>query len=182
MSLAWLVGARIAVPQDATPVRSTIEPVRTDGPAEDMNAPGFNEVNVDSSGQLVGLSPRQESGDVHDSAQYVPWWVALASNDYEKVIDDQVSSSGTAAAREAGGVFGHGTFMYTESIEPAVRDGSFFGNDYFVTNPLGANELGGNYMQPTIQPADAMALAQAFATDNSRKAYQSTLYGQWFGS
>lgn len=181
MTAAWFVGAQQGVKQDETAARSTIEPVRTDGPSESHEQPGWNEFDSDNSAQLVGITPRQKSGDVHESQQYVPFWAGLASQNTERIIDDQVSSSGTAAQRELAGEQGHGTQEYTASIEPVVRDGAAFGNDYFVTNPLGAQDGAGNYMSPDAnQDIDWLAVAQAQGTRASREAYESTLYAPLF--
>lgn len=180
MTQAWLVGNRRPVPQDATAVRTTIEPVRTDGPSESNEEPRWNEFDADNSPQLVGLTPRQKSGDVNESAQYVPFWIALAQQDFESRIDDQVSSSGTAAKREAAGSQGHGTMEYTKSIEPVIREGGFYGNDYFTVNPLGSQEGAGNYMSAdATMDNDWLGVAQATGVRASRAAYDSTLYGQW---
>lgn len=182
MSAAWFVGATHSVKQDESAVRSTLDTVRTDGPSESHEEPEWNEFDSDESAQLTGLTPRQMSGDVHESQQYVPSWLGLASMNREEIIDNQVASSGTAAARESAGQTGHGTAEYTQSIEPIVRDGAAFGNDYFVTNPLGAQEGAGNYMTPDpAQDLDWLAVAQAQGVRASREAYEATLYQTAFG-
>lgn len=175
MTAAWFLGAAQGVPQHENEVRSTVEPVRDDGrDAEQAHAPEWNEVDTDASGELVGLSPRAPGSDTRDSAQYVPWWSALASTNHNKLIDEQVATSGTAAQRESAGHAGHGTMQYAQGIEPVIRDGAAYGNDYFTSNPAGANSAAGLYMTPTDSDNWVSALAQNDAEARSRKAYQAS--------
>jgi len=168
----------IAAPMDESAVRSTLEPVRTDGElAEQQHAPDWNEHDTDESGQLKGLSPRTVGSDTIDTAKYVPWWTRAASALHNVFIDQQVASSGTAAAREEAGQQGHGTMQYAIGIEPVIRDGAAFGNDYFASHEAGIQDGAGSYMQPDPSQNNwATQVAAANARNNSRKAYQSTLY------
>jgi len=178
MTNAWFLGAAQSVPQSEEEVRSTVEPIRVDNiSAEMQHAPDWNELDTDESGELIGLSPRQVSGNTHDSERYLPWWTAKASTNLNKITDEQVASSGTAAAREMAGIQGHGTLQYTETIEPIIREGAKFGNDYFTALPSVIQEGAGEYMTPVQESNWYSAVAQSAAVDGQRKASQATLYG-----
>lgn len=175
MTNAWFLGAAEGVPQHESEVRSTVEPVRDDSQdAESSHAPDWNEFDNDSSGELVGLTPRVAGSDTRDTEKFVPWWSALATQNHSKQINDQVATSGTAAARENAGQAGHGTMQYAQGIEPVIRDGAAYGNDYFSTNPAGANEAAGMYMTPADSDNWVSALAQNSAEARSRKAFQAS--------
>lgn len=176
MTSAWFLGARNAVPQTEDEVRSTVEPVRTDQVPELDSPPEWNEFDSDESGALVGLSPRQVSSDVHESIQYVPWWEQLATENHNRLIDDQVATSGTAAKRESAGEQGHGTMEYSVGIEPQVRDGAAYGNEYFVTHSKLIQDGSGNYMTPPDTDNWLQGVASARAEQASREAFQATQY------
>lgn len=177
MTSAWFVGATHSVPQSEASVRSTVEPVRTDDSQTVMDhAPGFNELSTDSSGELVGLSPREVVGPTEESEQSAPFWAAPASFNHNRIIDEQVSSSGTAAARELAGRQGHGTMQFTESMEPVIRDGATFGNEYFAPQTTVIQDGAGAYMSPVVTDSWGHAVAQAHAVDKSRQAFNSSLY------
>jgi len=110
-----------------------------------------------------------------------PWWANLASADYESRIDRQVSSSGTAARREEAGQSGHGTMQYAIGIEPVIRDGASYGNDYFVTNERNIQEGMGAYMTPDDNGNWGNKIAAAQARNASRQAYQASLYQNLLG-
>lgn len=179
MTNAWFLGATDSVPQDENAVRDTRDPVRTDGDETNLDhAPDFNELDTDSSGQLTGLSKRETDG------HYVPkvtdpWWARVFGT--ETNIDNQISSSGTAAAREVAGQAGHGTMQYEESIEPQIREGAVFGKEFFQSNEAVIQDGAGDYMMPIDNDAWNNAVAQRAATDNARKASQSSLYASFLG-
>ena len=168
----------IAAPVDELQSRATVEPIRSDGEqAEMQHAPDWNELSSDDSGQLVGLASRQVGSDTHDTVKYRPWWAAAASYAHNILIDQQVASSGTAAQREERGEQGHGSMQYEIGIEPVIRDGTAFGNGYFASHEKVIQEGAGEYMQPDASLNHwATQVAAANGRDNSRKAYQSTLY------
>jgi hypothetical protein len=124
------------IPIDENAVRQTATPV-DDGrvPAEISNAPEFNEFDTDSE-EAVGMSTRGVSGDYTPIEKFSPSWAdeVDAADQHNRIVDVQVSSSGTAAKREAAGEYGHGTMAVTRSIEPVIRDGGAMGNDYFAAN------------------------------------------------
>lgn len=183
MTNAWFLGAANSVPQTENEVRSTVEPIRSDGPAEEQSPPGmagpdWNEHESDNSGQLIGLSPRMLASDTIDSTQYRPWWAAAASYDHDKIVDDQVATSGTAAAREESGQQGHGTMQYALGIEPVIREGAAFGADYFAAHDAPIQDGAGVYMAPAtgISSRWGVQVDAAYAAANSRAAYESSMY------
>jgi len=182
MSTMWFVGAKHPVNTHPDVVRDTLDKTETDrsGPAEITSAPGWNQFASDKDSALVGLSPRQMSGDVHESVQSVPFWKGLATQDFESPIDSQVATSGTAARREASGQFGHGTAEYTESIEPVIREGAAYGNDYFVRAGAVIQDGAGSYMASPVPDTDWQGVAQNIGNRRSRQAY-SGLYQSLIG-
>jgi hypothetical protein len=127
------------IPIDENAVRSTATPVDDSAaPAEIPNAPEFNEFDTDPADN-VGMSTRNVSGDYHPIEKFAPSWAdeVDAGDQHNRIVDVQVSSSGTAAAREKAGEFGHGTMAVTKSIEPVIREGGAMGNDYFAANDPG---------------------------------------------
>lgn len=182
MTNAWFLGASESVPQDEDEARSTVEPIRHSADtAEATGAPDFNEIDTDESGELVGLSPRVVAPDTHESEKYVPFWTALASQTHNVLVDKQVASSGTAAQREESGQQGHGSVHYAEGIEPEIREGAAFGNDYFQSHDTDVQAGAGAYMTPYEAETFHNALAQRVAQDRSRAAYQSSLYAAFLG-
>lgn len=176
MTNAWFLGGMHSVPQNENEVRSTVEPVRTDAPPELDKPPEWNEFETDDSGSLVGLSPRTVGSDTRDSEQYVPWWQQFANENHNKLIDDQVSSSGAAAARESHGEQGHGTMQYAIGIDPQIRDGAAFGNEYFTSHDADIQDGAGTYMTPADDDNWLQTLAATQAQNASRKAYQDSQY------
>lgn len=182
MTNAWFLGANNSLPQTESEVRSTVEPIRTDSQsAEQVDAPEFNEFDTDESGELVGLSPRVAGSDTVDTVKSAPWWSALATAEHNQIVDRQVATSGTAAARETAGQAGHGTMQYALGIEPVIRPGAAFGNDYFVSNPADIQDGAGAYMTPPDTDNWAQTVAAASAEKASRQAFQSTNYAALLG-
>lgn len=180
--LMWHVGDSQGAPMSEEEARSTVEPIRHDGEtAEAQHAPEFNEIDTDESGQLNGLAPRLVGSDTVDSVKYPPWWAPAATENHNAIIDDQVASSGTAAARELAGEQGHGTMQYALGIEPEIRDGARFGNDYFLANFATVQDGAGNYMTPAVGDDWANAVAQRTALSNSRDAFNDSLFASFLG-
>lgn len=177
--------ARAPVQRAEEDVRSTLDPVdAANAPAVSEDAPDYNELETYADNDDGVVRPHQVGGEYTASEQSPPFWgSAVSESGYGvEAVNRQVSSSGTAAAREMAGQFGHGTMARTESIEPQVREGAAFGADYFRSNVLGANPTGGDYMTPQVGDPDMNAVAAAFAGANARAASQSVVYGDWLGS
>lgn len=182
-----LAGGSVESEAPATPedqVRSTLEPVRHDDSSAQMQeSPDYNEYHSDESGELTGLTRRQVASDTHEREKYRPWWRMFATNnDVPELIDARRATVGTAAAREEAGEQGHGTMQYAVGIEPQIRDGARFGNDYFVTHDKSIQEGAGAYMQPdSVQNNWASQVAAARASEASRKAYLASQYKAFLG-
>lgn len=173
MTSAWYVGAAQKVDRDPGPVYSTLDTVseaRQSVP-ELTSSPDYNQVSTDDDPALVGLSPRQLSGDVTPSQEFVPYWLGLAQEDFTAPIDSQVASAGYAPGQEAQGRWGRGTAEYTSSIEPVIRSGAAFGNDYFMRNPALIQEGSGSYMASPVPDTVMLGYAQNAYNTNSRQAY-----------
>lgn len=171
----------LPISQDEAEVRSTVTVVDHDQPSSVQDsAPDFNELDVDPHTE-GGLTRHDMASHVIGSQQYVPA-IGNANSDLNARVNNQVSSSGTAAAREAAGQWGHGTMKIVEGIEPVIREGSRLGSDYF-----GANERpdagSASYMTPA-QASDPQttAEAQATGTGNSRDAAAASMYGQMYAN
>lgn len=175
------------VPADENVVRRNTTPSNPDAPPAEMtSAPDFNEVATDSNPEL-GLEPRQLASHVHPRQQYTPFWLGQVDRqeEHNAIIDRQISTSGTAAAREAAGEFGHGTLMVTEGIEPVqdLRDGGKFGNEYFTVHERDIQEGAGNYMTTppgTDQATTAMVSSTgktAAMRARQAAAYNAFLFG-----
>jgi len=167
-------------------VRSTLDPIRDDAETSEMQtAPDYNEFRSDESGELTGLARRLVGSDTHPREKYVPWWRRFAvgrGGNLNSITDDQVATSGTAARREERGEQGHGTMQYAIGIEPEIRDGARYGNDYFVVHPKTIQEGAGAYMQPDeTQNQWAIQVAAARSADASRAAYRASLYSGFLG-
>lgn len=183
MTSAWFLGATEGVPQDESKVRSTVDTIRDDPEmAEAVGPPDFDEFESDESNELSGLAKREVAGDVTPSEQYAPLNEGLITQNHNAVIDNQVASSGTAAARESAGQQGHGTMEYTESLAPEIRDGAAFGNDYFEFDNGPIQEGAGEYMNAATNDNWAQQVAQAYAVQGQKDAYTSSMYNGFLGT
>lgn len=173
-----------SVPADENAVRRNTAPVIEDAPpAEQEAAPDFNEVTTDGNPNL-GLEPRNLASHVVPSEKYRPFWIedVDGSDAHNSAIDRQVSSSGTAAAREAAGIFGHGTLMVTEGIEPVqdLREGGKFGNEYFTRHDRAIQEGAGQYMSvPPGMEQNTMATVAATGKTAAQKARENAMYAAY---
>lgn len=180
--LFGLIG-NAGTPADEKVVRSTATPVdKTAAPAVQDHVPDFNEKPETDDNPNLGMVNRQLASLWVEGSQYAPFWGAEVSEQAEHnlIIDKQVSTSGTAAAREAAGQFGHGTASYAVGIEPTsdLRDGGKLGNDYFSAGKPDIQETAGNYMTtpPGYDQATAAAAsysAKGAARDSGNSAYDA---------
>ena len=179
------------IPVDENDVRQTATPVSISAPpAEIHNVPEFNEFDTDSN-SAVGMSTRNVSGDYSPIQKYAPSWAPTADSQTahtNQIVNVQVNSSGTAAARETQGEFGHGTMAITKSIEPVIRDGGAMGNDYFAAHDPGVQstmtrETG---IQPDAQgygpSRESVGGVASHGRDAARKAAQASAYSEWYSA
>jgi hypothetical protein len=175
------------IPADEKVVRSTATPVdKTAPPAVESNVPDFNEVAETDPNPNLGMVSRTVASHWVEGEQSAPFWGAEVDQQWQHntLVDRQVSSSGTAASREASGQFGHGTMSYAVGIEPTsdLREGGRFGNEYFAADKQPIQETAGDYM--SVPPGyDQMATAKAAATGKTqaRKAGNSAYDTWWNG-
>lgn len=183
MSTLLFAPVRGAVPADEAVVRSTTDIVDQDAPsAEQSHTPDFNEFESDPNPYL-GMGSRQKASFVIPSEKYVPATLGATASYEEGIekINRQVSSSGTAAAREATGEWGHGTIKSVEGIEPTIVDGQQYGDTFAKMSPVQSQQGVSDYMTPADR-ADRETVAADGATGaaNSRRAVQSSQYAAYY--
>lgn len=166
---------RAPIPPSEAEIRSTVTAVDDDAPsAAETAPPDWNQLTTDPDTE-GGLTDHQESAYRIPSVQSVPVLIETASNEGPQLVNARISSEGTAAAREAAGVRGHGTLNFSQSIEPTFPDGHQFGSDYFKVE---RNGVVSDMMTPAALPDVATAsAAQATATANSRDAVSQSQTG-----
>lgn len=135
---------RDGVPADEKVVRTTAEPYEHDAPpAVQDSMPDMQEVANDPNPDL-GMTSRQRASHWVEGQQGAPNWIPESDAQYQHnaIVDRQVASSGTAAAREARGEWGHGTMSYAVGIAPVadLTEGGKMGNEYFVRTPRDIQE------------------------------------------
>lgn len=187
MSALFLYGDLDGVPLDEAKVRATTGPVDKDAPAaEATGAPEFAEVETDQSPLPSGLAHRMLASFWHPRQQSAPGIMAdLATTPHNVIVDQQISTSGTAAARELAGQRGPGTIPYAEGIEPVIRDGAAFDNTYFAAGKRDIQEAqidDSRGVRPNsgLDRADIMGAAtygSIAARDASASAYQAAFGG-----
>lgn len=188
MNILFGVVSQSGVPSDEKTVRATTANIDVDAPpavADDV--PEMGHVETDSDPSLAGLATRQLASEWHEGQQYAPAWAQNVDTQAVNsvLIDGQVSSSGTAAAREAAGQFGHGTASYAVGIEPVqgLVDGGRFDNNYFGVPKPAIQETSGAYMTtPPGVDRDVTGLVSDTAKAQARFANQSGLYTTWYGA
>lgn len=172
-----LLTARGPVIQDEAQVRSTVTTVQADAPAS--MAPAAPDVNQFESDPLTegGLTGHQLASKVTAPEHYAP--PAGNANDAAQMfgrVNDAISTSGTAAARESAGQWGHGTLTVTEGIEPVLPDGTRFTEQYFAAGQRNVQDTAGTYMTAAAQVDATRAAAQAAGADAARKAVSDSQY------
>ncbi|HEY6018773.1 MAG TPA: hypothetical protein VIY48_02455 [Candidatus Paceibacterota bacterium] len=170
---------RDRVPQDENSVRSTVTTVVPDAPPSvEEERPQFNAFDSDPDTQ-GGLTTRQMASYRAPSVRTPHPAESTANVDYSAPIDNQISTAGRAPSLEAAGVWGHGSANWQDATEPTIRPGAQFGADYFAAHARHAQHGIGAYMQPSRNPDDLSAMAQAQAANNSRRAAQEAIYDQF---
>lgn len=171
----------IGVPADEKVVRSTATPVDDDAPAAmQTDMPEPQEVETDHNPDL-GMVNRQLASRWFPSIKTRPIHQGEVdiNHVHNDIIDRQVSTSGTAAAREASGEWGHGTAAYAVGIEPVgdLQDGHKMGNEYFVRHDRPVQEGMGSYMGAAKGPdSNTVGSVAAAGKAGSREAAQASLY------
>lgn len=168
------------VPADEKVVRNTATPVNPSAPPamqEDM--PEMSEVETDPNPDL-GMATRQLASRWFEGRKGVTAEVIGEVSDgtaHNAIINGQVSSSGTAAAREASGTSAR-NLSYAIGIEPVgdLRDGGKMGNQYFERNPRNIQDGMRSEMSTppgydTSNRGEVLASGKSNARTASRSAY-----------
>lgn len=185
MNLLFGVMGNNGVPADEKVVRSTATPVDDTAPAAMQDSPpDFNEIPQEDPNPNLGIVNRTTASHWVEGEQYSPFWAAEVDNQWthNNIIDRQISSSGTAAAREAAGQFGHGTASYAIGIEPVsdLRDGGKLGNEYLAVGKPDIQHTAGDYMSvPPGYDGSTSALVAATGRDAARVAGNSPYDAMW---
>jgi hypothetical protein len=165
------------VPADERNIRNTATPVDNEKPAaEATSMPDPQEFDSDKD-QQVGFGPRQLASDWHegepvDISQSIP--VMAEVTESTRIINSQVSSSGTAAQREASGRV-HRSLSYAVGIEPVgdLQENHRYGETYFARNPRDIQTGMGSYM---TTPPSIDQNAAATGKVVSRDATAASIY------
>lgn len=174
-----------SVPVSEEVARSTIEPLtEPDDTAEAPHAPDYNEFINDPT-VFPGLAPHVAGSDWVPSEDHPNVVADSVSRLFNAPVDIQVSSAGYAASLEATQHFGRGTMPWAEGIEPVIREGAEFGEDYFSAGKPAIQQTGGDYMsQPdsggVVVDRDWAAVAASEAAARSRDASRATLFSALF--
>jgi hypothetical protein len=129
----------------ATPVSTTPHPrYRPKHPS------GTNRIESDTEPEPGHGQPHPQLSHWVEGEQYAPFWSTSVDDQWQhnNIVDRQVSSSGTAAAREAAGHFGHGSASYAVGIEPVqtLQGAGGYGNSYLSAGKPPIQGPAGNYM------------------------------------
>lgn len=177
----------IGVPADEKVVRNTATPVEHDAPAAmQADMPEMSEVETDHNPNL-GMVNRQLASKWFDRTRSRPAWKNKVDDGYQHnaIIDEQVSSSGHAAAKEASGEWGHGTMPYAVGIEPVgdLRDGGKMGNEYFKTNERNIQDTAGTEVQPpTNYDQSVTGRVSALGKTAARNAAMAGMYDAFWNA
>lgn len=172
------------VPAEEKDVRNTATPVNDDKPAAmQQDMPVQSEFESDHDPTL-GIGPRQlaskwTEGEHIDNSYALP--VVAEVTESTRIINSQVSTSGTAAAREASGQV-HKSLSYAVGIEPVgdLQENHRFGEMYFARNQRPIQEGSGNYMSlpPGFDQASILQAGDAGKV-NAREATVGSIYAQF---
>lgn len=179
MTLLYL--ERNGAPMDEGDIRSTTNVVDPDGSeAVAVASPDFNSMERDPDTE-GGLTTRGVADKVAASEQYLPL-IGNANTDFAAPINSQVSTAGTAAAREAAGQWGHGSAQWTEAIEPTIRPGTEFDRTYFRATRPPIQDGALDYMIPARRPDTDQAASDQAASANASRAAMANLYQSFLES
>lgn len=184
MSTALYALGRLESSPDQDLARATTEPVDVNDHANmEAAPPDFNEVER-SEEQHAGLTTSNLASFHIPGQQYSPFWSEQSDVTPSFAgVNSRQARLGTAARRESEGEFGHGTMPVTVGIEPIIRDGGFFGLDYFAADQPGIQPTAGAYMeQAPGYDRDVTGRAAAGAAVASHVAVASGYMNQWSGA
>ena len=173
------------VPADEKTVRNTAVVVNPAAPAAMQSAPPvMGKVETDPNPEL-GMDPRQMASVWHEGERAPIAWREDVDHVTESfnVINRQVSSSGTAASREADGVTNK-NLSYAIGIEPVgdLGNGGRFGNEYFVREPRNVQDTADPSMSvaPGMSDPGLIGSIKEAGNVNARQAAMASLYNQFW--
>jgi hypothetical protein len=178
MNLLWGQIGNYSPPQDEKVVRNTTAPYDLNKPAamsDDMPTQGEYESDSDPN---LGMATRQLASKWHEGEKDVPFQIPRVDSvtASQAAINSQVSSSGTAAQREAAGVVNR-NLSYAVGIEPVQGlTGGAFGNEYFVRNERGVQATSDNTMMLPAPDNENSGDVSAAGKANARKAAMAGMY------
>ena len=158
-------------------VRSTVTTVTDDAPSVATSTPEFGRLETDAHTD-GGLTPHAVASMTGGGEKYAP--ATESRGDHMAGVNARISSSGTAAAREASGQWGHGTIRYQDAMT-RPEDGTGFSETYFRRDERGANATAGAYMTPAVT-ADQQTLDEVQAAGKTRAKDQtsSNIYNEMY--
>ncbi len=172
--VSLIFGAIGTVDPDQDVVRRTNAPVNPDKSAAVSVSDPQPNIAVSDPDAALGMGQRQLASHYHPSVKYAPAWAPAATAEHDAIIDRQVATSGTAAAREMVGQFGHGTMSYAVGIEPTIRDGMAFGNEYFAADrPEAQFEAGEDGVKPPADQAGGIGGVIGYGTVAKTDAFEA---------
>lgn len=170
-------------PADEELARATTERLNVSEAADvETGVPEFNET-VRATTQHAGITTSNLAPPYIESHKYAPEYAAQAQvgPSFSRINDHQ-ATAGTAAQREEAGQYGHGTMPVTIGIEPVLREGGAFGDDYFDAGKPGI-QPGMSAMMETAPGYDAdITGAVAGRAKSTSHDAASAANQPWFGA
>lgn len=145
MSTLFYNLASTSLPPSDTIANATSTVTRIDGEAEASVATSTPELGRLETDAVTegGLTTHQVASQVTPSERFTP--ATVSRSDHSDALNNSWSSSGTAAARESAGQWGHGT-AYSQDSLTRIPDGTDFGETYFARDRRAPNEQVTGYM------------------------------------
>jgi hypothetical protein len=142
------------------------------------SSPDVNEV-MTAKHEDGGLTTNTLASHIVPTERYTPI-ITNADQDLFTATNKQISSSGTAAAKELSGEWGHGTFKVVEGIEPTIVPGTEFDNVYFKANSGVLQGSAGEMMSATISDPSVTGLVEQTRRVKAAQAAQGPLYAAFY--
>ena len=172
----------VGVSPDEETVRATTEPVNPDAPPDvEETAPDNISEYPRPTTMHAGLSTAAMASFWTEGQQIVPPGLmeAQVGPSFSRINDNQ-ALAGHAAALEAAGIFGHGSASFANAMEPVLREGAEFGQDYFAAFKPGVQPYAGNYMETILERNVAAANANRAKVEAGDAAVSG--YADWAGA
>lgn len=174
MSLLYTTTIPSPSSDNSEEARQTVQPVR-ETPIPEVDTSAESAIVTDSTDELTGLASRNAG------AQHTPRErVSFIPDEPDYTFNDrQWATRGRAAALEASGQWGRGTFAYDESIAPVLTGAERLGGDTFSAERQLIQGSSGDFMSGVVVDNSYAALAAAHGARQARKAYAASLYEGW---